>query len=289
MRIFELRVLAAGMLVAAAAAAETEPGRDALPEEREAGVTWDAALNFDVTSGYLLYGALFDSQPCAQTGVEGGGSCGGWGRLGLGAWSNSDLTGRRRPCFPRAFNENDFYIHYGNRFGITDDIAFSLRLMHMWYWYPHTSKATGKGCSSKREIYVIGSLENPWIVPYGMVTHEWLLTGGTYLELGLRRGFEIADGLTLTPVFSGNWLSRDYMTIFPAPADGLRRSCAPGMGCLRLALMAEYAVTENFSLRARIDYVSLVNDEVRRAVDAAVGSTYEKDFVWGSVGFTVRF
>ena len=37
-------------------------------------VTLDATVIADVTSGYLLYGALMNSQPCAQGGVEAGAS-----------------------------------------------------------------------------------------------------------------------------------------------------------------------------------------------------------------------
>ena len=40
---------------------------------------------------------------------------------------------------------------------------------------------------------------------------------------------------------------------------------------------------------ARIDYVSLVNDEVRGAIRAAHHSPYRDDFVWGSIGCSYSF
>jgi hypothetical protein len=64
------------------------------------------------------------------------------------------------------------------------------------------------------------------------------LTDGTYFECGLRRRFEVVEGLSLTPAFSGNWLSHGYMTIFPAPVG--EDACERGIGCLRLSLVAEY-------------------------------------------------
>ena len=273
------------VMVTSAIGAEESPVA-AGEEEAVSPFAFDATLTADVTSGYLLYGALMNSQPCVQGGVEAGASYDALGRFGAGVWSNSDLTGRRH-TFGKAFNENDFYLHYGRAFKITENVSFNLRAMHMWYWYPHSTGRTGKGCPSKRELYLIGSLENPVIVPYAMWTHEWELTDGTYFECGLRRRFEVVEGLSFTPAFSGNWLSHGYMTIFPAPAG--EDACERGIGCLRLSLVAEYRLTDHFSIHARVDGVSLVNDELRGAVRAAHHSPYRNDFVWGSIGCAYSF
>lgn len=277
-------VFACVMAMVAVGAGEPPAAED--EEETDSPFAFDATLTADVTSGYLLYGALMNSQPCVQGGVEAGASYDALGRFGVGAWSNSDLTGRRHR-FGKAFNENDFYLHYGRAFEITENVAFNLRAMHMWYWYPHSTRRTGKGCPSKRELYLIGSLENPVIVPYVMWTHEWELTDGTYFECGLRRRFEIVEGLSLTPGFSGNWLSHGYMTIFPAPVG--EDACERGIGCLRLSLVAEYCLTDRFSIHARVDGVSLVNDELRGTVRKAHHSPYRTDFFWGSIGCSYSF
>ena len=279
-----IALMSAVVAAAVCAGAETSVAVD----ETEAGsaLAFDATATADVTSGYLLYGALMNSQPCVQGGVEAGATYDAFGRFGVGAWANSDLTGRRH-TFGKAFNEDDFYLHYGRAFEITENVSFNLRAMHMWYWYPHSTGHSGKGCPSKRELYLIGSLENSVVVPYAMWTHEWELTDGTYFECGLRRRFEILEGLSLTPTFSGNWLSHGYMTIFPAPAG--EDACERGIGCLRLSFVAEYALTEHFSVHARLDYVSLVNDELRGAVREAHNSPYRNDFVWGSIGCSYSF
>ena len=84
-----------------------------------------------------------------------------------------------------------------------------------------------------------------------------------------------------------NWLSHGYMTIFPAPAD--EAACERGIGCLRLSLVAEYRLTDHFSIHARVDGVSLVNDELRGAVREAHHSPYRTDFFWGSIGCSYSF
>ena len=56
----------AAIAMAVAAAADLVP-----PREKTAwadAVNLDATITADVTSGYLLYGALMNSQPCAQIG-----------------------------------------------------------------------------------------------------------------------------------------------------------------------------------------------------------------------------
>ncbi len=274
------------LLVAPLAGMAEEADNDTPAAASDDTVAFDAVLTADVTSGYLLYGALMNSQPCAQGGVEAGVSQSALGRFGVGAWANSDLTGRRH-TFGKAFNEDDFYLHCSHAFELSEKVAFNLRLMHMWYWYPHSTGRTGKGCPSKREIYVIGSLENPLVVPYAMFTHEWELTDGSYLECGLRRRCDLGHGIALTPSVSGNGLSHGYMTIFPRPPG--KSACEQGMGCLRGSLIAEYAVTAHFAVHARLDYVSIVNDEVRGAICAAHHSPYRNDFVWASIGCSYSF
>ena len=290
--ILTIAAIATAAWVATADATNAVPSAaNAAPPPREEtswadAVNLDATITANITSGYLLYGALMNSQPCAQGGVEAGASTATLGRLGVGAWANSDLTSRRH-AFGKAFNEDDFYLHYGRAFEITEEVSINMRLMHMWYWYPHSRGRTRKGCPSKREFYAIASIENPVVVPYAMWTHEWELTDGTYFECGLRRKWEISKDLSLTPAVSGNWLSHGYMTIFPAPVGDV--SCDAGVGCLRASMIAEYAITDNFSVHARIDYVSIVNDEVRGAIRDAHNSPYRNDFAWGSIGCSYSF
>ena len=81
--------LAAALAYAASAESNSPVEADDEP------LAFDATVAMDVTSGYLLYGALMNSQPCVQGGVEAGATYDALGRFGVGAWSNSDLTGRR--------------------------------------------------------------------------------------------------------------------------------------------------------------------------------------------------
>ena len=73
----------AAIAAAVAAAADSEPPRE--EASWADAVNLDATITADVTSGYLLYGALMNSQPCAQGGAEAGASTAAFGRLGVGA------------------------------------------------------------------------------------------------------------------------------------------------------------------------------------------------------------
>ena len=123
---YPVMVSAFACVMAMVAVGAEAPPVAADEEETDSPFAFDATLTADVTSGYLLYGALMNSQPCIQSGVETGASYDALGRFGVGAWSNSDLTGRRH-TFGKAFNENDFYLHYGRAFEITENVSFNLR------------------------------------------------------------------------------------------------------------------------------------------------------------------
>lgn len=49
-----------------------------------------------------------------------------------------------------------------------------------------------------------------------------------------------------------------------------------------------YRFNEHVGVHARIAYVVLADDDIRRAVEEA-GGTYANQFVWGTVGVDVAF
>ena len=103
MRAFRLICICLGVAAAwSSLAADATAATNSPPPS---AVTLDATVTADVTSGYLLYGALMNSQPCAQGGVEAGASYRNLGRFGVGAWANSDLTGRRHAFGKVYFSE----------------------------------------------------------------------------------------------------------------------------------------------------------------------------------------
>lgn len=254
-------------------------------------------VSADLASGYLLYGALLNSEPCFWTDARADVALGDFGYAGLQLWSNSDLTDRRKKGMDKSGygkmgkfdNENDFYIHYGNSLALTDEVSLSFELAHVWFTYhDHKHNGSTKGYASTRELNCYLELSNPVVTPYYFISHEYAHVDGTYMAGGLKKDIAVSDQLTLTPMLELNGFSKHYFgTMFPWRANGEAQKS--GVGALMLSLKANYAVTDWFSIHAQGAFVTVVNDEVRDGINATHDSTYMKDFAWGMIGCTVSF
>lgn len=298
------------LLVAACAAAAmvaiAEENKDAPEAEIEsAPIVWGFG-NYGLYSGYCLYGSLVNSEPVAQGYAELNFNIpANLGYLGLGVWSNCDLTPRRgrgnrvfinSPTDDKnlvgGFNEWDFNVHWGKTFWFNDDQTWGLdyRTWFVWYWYPphdgygHTHTTWDWDHSF--------SLLNPYVTPYITWVREYT-KGANLLEFGLRRPTEIdaVEGLTLTPSINFIWREQQYNWCFPT-GFGSCQNCNSGIATLRIQLDAIYPITEHFGLFAKIAYCSIIDPDLRRNIDdeldpAAYGAT--KDFVWGGIGVTFNF
>ena len=301
-----MKKLLVAACAAAAMAAIAEENKDAPEAETEsAPIVWGFG-NYGLYSGYCLYGSLVNSEPVAQGYAELNFNIpANLGYLGLGVWSNCDLTprrGRGNRVFINSptdgknlvggFNEWDFNVHWGKTFWFNDDQTWGLdyRTWFVWYWYPphdgygHTHTTWDWDHSF--------ALLNPYVTPYITWVREYS-KGANLLEFGLRRPTEIdaVEGLTLTPSINFVWREQQYNWCFPTGFGGCS-NCNSGIATLRIQLDATYQLTEHFGLFAKIAYCSIIDPDLRRNIDdaldpAAYGAT--KDFAWGGIGVTFNF
>ena len=302
----DMKKLLVAACAAAAMAAIAEENKEAPEAETEsAPIIWGFG-NYGLYSGYCLYGSLVNSEPVAQGYAELNFNIpANLGYLGLGVWSNCDLTprrGRGNRVFINSptdgknlvggFNEWDFNVHWGKTFWFNDDQTWGLdyRTWFVWYWYPphdgygHTHTTWDWDHSF--------ALLNPYVTPYITWVREYS-KGANLLEFGLRRPTEIdaVEGLTLTPSINFVWREQQYNWCFPTGFGGCS-NCNSGIATLRIQLDATYQLTEHFGLFAKIAYCSIIDPDLRRNIDdeldpAAYGAT--KDFAWGGIGVTFNF
>ena len=250
---------------------------------------------YGIYSGYQLYGNLVNPEPTLQGYAEVNMSLPEkYGYVGLGVWSNSDLTDRRRDIYGKAFNEWHFMVHYGNTFWFDDDEEWGLdfRSALVWLYYPHRRHDHMRGssptCLEWRNFF---TLKNPYVEPFMMWAHEYHETNADLIEFGLRRAFEVKDveGLTLTPMVV--FVYRDHRYNWCFPTAGFREFHNGGLATGRIALKANYRLTDNFSLFADIGFSSTIDRSLRRAADHGHGSDYSKykDFAYGAVGLAFKF
>ncbi|MBR4476002.1 MAG: hypothetical protein IKO87_00475, partial [Kiritimatiellae bacterium] len=127
----------------AAPVVEEAPVAEAAPASEPVDTLFWGFGNYGVYSGYQLYGSLVNSEPTLQGYIEGNMNL-NWddtnlGYVGIGIWSNTDLTDKRRDSYGKAFNEWDYNIHWGKTFWFDDDqtIGLDYRTSIVWYYYPH--------------------------------------------------------------------------------------------------------------------------------------------------------
>ena len=272
-------VAAAGFAFAEEAAKATNSEAESAPqiEEKDDPLFWGFG-NYGIYSGYQLYGSLLNSEPTLQGYLEGNInlSIKGWdlGYLGLGVWSNTDLTDKRRDSYGKAFNEWDPNVHYGKTFWFDDDNKWGLdyRTSFVWYYYPH-----------RRHDHLFGS------TAFLDCVHEYHENNADLLQFGLKRACGVTDAFTLTP--SITFVYRDHRYNWCFPTAGFTEFHNGGIATMKLMLEANYQITHYFGLFAKVAYCSVIDRDLRDAADNGSGADYGqyKDFAWGGLGVTVNF
>ena len=290
-------VAAAGFAFAEEAAKATNSEAESAPqiEEKDDPLFWGFG-NYGIYSGYQLYGSLLNSEPTLQGYLEGNInlSIKGWdlGYLGLGVWSNTDLTDKRRDSYGKAFNEWDPNVHYGKTFWFDDNDKWGLdyRTTVVWYYYPHRRHDHMWGSTATTMDWNHSfALLNPWVVPFLDWVHEYHENNADLLQFGLKRACGVTDAFTLTP--SITFVYRDHRYNWRFPTAGFTELHNGGLATMKWMLAANYKITDNFGIFAKAAYCSVIDPDLRDAADHGSGADYGqyKDYAWGGLGVTVNF
>ncbi len=257
-------------------------GASALAETNDFTVTGYAS--FDVSSGYILYGARENDEPCYWTYGEIDFGYGDWGSLGVGLWQNTDMTTRRKETM-RRMNEWDWSVFGRTGVGLADDWRLALEVGHVWYVYHGIRPAARDFYRTMEEWYGRVALENPFVTPYFEGFYDHQVYKGAFLQGGLRRTLDLPLGLTLTPDVTVGGGSRNYNACMYPPYDGaVGGGVTFGQGAGTLA----YWFNAHFGVHAKVAYVVLTDNDIRHAVKAD-GGTLANQFVWGAVGIDMAF
>ena len=240
--------------------------------------------SFDVSSGYVLYGARENDEPCYWTYGELNVGYGKWGSLGASLWQNTDMTTRRKDVM-RRMNEWDWAAFGRSGIDLTDDWRLALEAGHVWYVYHGVRPEWRDAYKTMEEWYGRVALENPFATPYFEGYYDHQVYKGAFMLGGLRRAFDLPLGLTLTPDLTVGGGTRNYNACMYPPYDG---SVAGGITYVQLAGTLAYWFNEHFGIHLKVAYVVLTDNDIRHAVDEEDGA-YANDFVWGTVGVDVAF
>ena len=262
--------------------------------------------NYGIYSGYQLYGSLVNNEPTAQGYVDANVQFGDIGYVGVGLWSNTDLTKRRREGnLGQAFNEYDPNVHFGRTFWFDDDKTWGLewRSTIVWFYYPPKNYKGSRRNHDENHNFTTWdfdhsfALVNPYVVPYITAVREYS-RGANLVIFGLKKTVAVSDGLSLTPYIEGVWRERQYNWCFPTNFNypdedtGYDYNKNSGVATAKIGLDLNYQLSDHFGLFAKVAYCCVTDPDLRDNVDRLPNDAYgayAKDYAWGGVGVTFNF
>ena len=251
--------------------------------------------NYGIYSGYQLYGSLVNSEPTAQGYIEGNLNVMDLGYVGIGLWSNTDLTKRRRDnCLGQAFNEWDPNVHFGRTFWFDDDKTWGLdwRSSFVWYYYPPKNYKGGFDHDNHNfttwDFNHSFALVNPYLTPFITVVREYK-KGANLIDFGVKKTIQVNDELTLTPILEFVWRERQYNWCFPTAFGGLSQNSGIATG--KIELDANHQISDHFGIFAKVAYCCVCDPDLRDNCDRLPSDAYgqAKDFAWGGIGVSFSF
>ena len=236
--------------------------------------TVSATASVDILSDYVWRGKICNGNPVWQPSATLAYDAGGLGKVSANVWASMDLTHRhgtmnasRRAC---GIQELDYTLAYANSVGPVD-----VEIGHIWYNFPY-----GNGRPTE-ELYGTVAYNNPIVTPSLSAYWDYKDTAGNdvsaaYFSFALSHEFALTDALTVTPSASLGFADHAYTG-----------SCGgTEFTDQTLGVSAAYALTENLSLGAQVNYTWTPSHTLRNEGYMGEG---EHQLVWGGVNATLTF
>ena len=252
----------------------------------EAGLDVSGYGSFDMSSGYVLYGARINKDPSCWTYGELNVAAGEWGCIGASLWQNTDLTCRRKDTM-RRMNEWDWTAYCRSGYSFTEDWRLAGEAGHIWYKYHGLNGPAARSAfKTMMEAYGRLELQNPYVTPYLFAAYDWQVTEGTFATVGVKREIALPLGMTFTPDLTAGGGDDRYLACLYPPWN--ERDVKGGLSYVQLSGKLAYWFNAHFGIHAQIAYAAIANDRIRSGIGRD-GSDYRKQFVWGTVGVDVAF
>lgn len=250
-------------------AAQTKPEQELTSEEKS---PISVELSMDVLSDYMWRGTICNDNPVWQPSVTVSYDAGDYGSLSANIWSTFDLTHKRGSATSSrraaGLQEIDYTLSYA-----VELAGVGLEVGHIWYTFPNNN---GK---DDQDLYATVSYENPFATPSASVYYNYSDSAGNdlstlYYTFGLSHDFAVTEECTLTPSASLGFGGNAYT------------DCGSELTDQTVGLSATYALCENLSLGAQINYTWIPSHTLRKNDYMGEG---KDQICWGGVNVTFSF
>ena len=241
----------------------------------------------DVESAYICRGYIWDVRPYSAQYVDGELSLDDFGAIDASVWTMSAMSGSGNSARMSryAYAEADYLLRYTYAFDIAEGWRLSSGVARQWVTNPGY-----KGGHTVCDWQFMQSLSNPFLTPYWKVRLIRRPFDETYWIVGVKKSFELMEGLKLTVDLAGDLGdSRHFANLYGPKPNKPTGSYRGGLQALSLVFRLDYALTDHIGLFAFVGQFDLVSDEARSAVKALKVPEARRDLTFGGVGVSVDF
>jgi len=228
---------------------------------------FEVALQLDVKSAYVSHNRIFSDTPVAQYDL--------WmqmnlpeyfGWVAVDVWANQELN--KRHSSHRGDHNNggkqfggigefDYEIVYGNSIG-----PVNLTASHLWYTYPR------RGWGSQKFWTVGAEYDNEFVVPsikfFWEYAHDNKPDEAFMIDFALSKGFELTENLSLKLTSKTTLYTSEYAKYISTGENGPTLTDTV-FGGWDNGVALSYALTDNISLGANLNYLYKIDHRVRHA------------------------
>ena len=281
--------IAAATICGSACAEEEAQAPEGVKDEQSSVVSAEFGLAFD--SKYMTYGVVDGKDPILTPSAKV--TFADWVYFGVSSiFDVTKANGRRGD--------------YGNRAGKYTTIDASVGLAHKFdlgeevgnlgfdfnYIYEYVRRYHDDDIGDTQYLNLELTLEGHWITPTLWIERDIMADEGTYANLSLGHGFEVAEGLTFTPsVAQGLGNTQRTRGYFADSTDGFGHG---GLMDTTIKGELEWCICDNVALSCYLAYSDYWLDgnmrDAARAYNAEWGKSCDHSWnFYGGVGVTVSF
>ena len=257
-------------LLCACGAKAAEATTNELEEVDSAGLSVEFSM--DVLSDYVWRGTICNGNPVWQPSVTAGLDLDDFGSIAGNVWQSYDLTHKRGTATNSrrsgGLQEIDYTLSYS-----VELAGVGFEVGHIFYTFPNNNG------HHDQDLYATVSYDNPIVTPRASAYWNYADSADNdvsclYYSLGLSHDFEVTEKLTVSPSaslgFGGNaWTD-----------------CGTEITDQTVGVSASYAITDDLSVSAQVNYTWIPSHELRKADYMGCG---KDQLVWGGVNMTLSF
>jgi len=241
----------------------------------------------DVESAYVCRGYIWDTRPYSAQSVAGEVDLDVFGKVEATVWTQSAMSekGTSANMSRYAYAEADYLLRYYYDIDIAEGWRLRNGVGHQWVTTP--GYVGGRTLCDWQALQV---LNTPWITPYWRLRRIHKPKDEAYWAVGVKRSFELCDGLMFTADFFGDLgNSRHYRNLYGPKMAKPGASYRGGLQALDLILRLDYRLAEHIGLFAFVGQFCLVSDEALSAVKSMKIPEARRDLTYGGVGLALDF